>query len=42
MIDVSDPANPRLVGPYSGGERAQAVAVAGNYAYVADSPRGCW
>jgi hypothetical protein len=40
VIDVSDPANPQLVGGYDTGESAEGVAVSGNYVYVADHDWG--
>ena len=38
VIDMSNPANPRWVGSYDTPGEARAIAVAGNYAYVADGP----
>jgi len=39
VIDVSDPANPVRVGGYDTIGSAQGVAVAGNYAYLTETPR---
>jgi hypothetical protein len=41
FVDLADPAYPRLVGSYTE-HGAEGVAVFGNYAYVAVSPRGYW
>ena len=40
MIDISNPANPQRVGGYDTAGQAWGVAVAGNYAYVADDTAG--
>ena len=40
VIDISDPANPQRVGGYDTAGHAYGVAVAGNYAYVADADAG--
>lgn len=40
MIDVSNPANPARVGGCDTSDFSRSVAVAGNYAYVADRSAG--
>lgn len=40
LIDISDPANPRVVGHADAGPHAMAVCVAGDYAYVTAGPAG--
>ena len=40
IVDVHDPARPTLIGSYNTGGASFGVAVAGNYAYVADGYNG--
>ncbi len=40
IVDISDPANPAVVGSYDTPGYAESVTVAGKYAYVADGPAG--
>ncbi len=40
VIDISDPANPTLVGTYDTPGYARGVAVSGDHAFVADGDSG--